>query len=313
MYEHPGNRIGDAWTFVAGETAHLFYLTAPHDAPLVGERPSWDIGHAVSTDLISWEYVGLALTRGRDGAWDDARLATGSVIERGGRYWMAFTGHRAADRPLVQRVGMAVSDDLMHWRKLPESPVSEPDPAHYELAGSGQRAVVHWRDPFLLDLGDEVVQYVCARSRVGDPATRGTVGLAATSNMRDWTVLAPATVDPVAEELEVPQVYCIDDRWYLVFCTQPRWLAPAFRRRFAGHPFRRGDYSMVGDGPRGPFRIHGTGEIVPPTSSLHVYASQLVCWHGQWRLLGTMQSPRRDAISDPIPIAADETGIHASP
>ena len=51
--------------------------------------------------------------RAAPGSWDDKNLATGSVIRRGGRYWMAFTGHKVGEPLFVQRVGMAVSDDLL--------------------------------------------------------------------------------------------------------------------------------------------------------------------------------------------------------
>ena len=77
---------------------------------------------------------------------------------------MAFTGHKMDESLFVQRVGMVVSDDLLLWEKLPENPTSEGDPVHYELVSTGDRTLTHWRDPFLLDTGEEVIQYVCARA-----------------------------------------------------------------------------------------------------------------------------------------------------
>ncbi len=66
---------------------------------------------------------------------------------------------------------------------------------------------------------------------------------------------------------------------------------------------------MVGDSPLGPFRLHGTGEIMPEPHSPPIYASQLVHHDGQWFLLGTTRD--RTAVSDPVMVIADETGIHA--
>ena len=145
MFSLEGRWIGDAWYYEADDAVHMYFLTRPGES-----EAGLDIGHAVSRDLVDWEYLGLALTRGAPGSWDDRNLATGSVIRRRGRYWMAFTGHKEGESLFVQRVGMAVSDDLVRWEKLPGNPTSEADPAHYEQVSTGQRTLTHWRDPFLL-------------------------------------------------------------------------------------------------------------------------------------------------------------------
>ena len=116
----------------------------------------------------------------------------------------------------------------------------------------------------------------------------------------------------MTEEMPVPQVYGIDGRYYRVFCSQEQWLSPSFRSRFPGHTFRSTDYSMVGDSPFGPFRIHGTGEIMPETPPSWCYASQPVRHQEEWFLLGNvLDDAGQSAVSDPAPIVADETGIHA--
>ena len=312
MYAREGHTFGDTWYFVRGEEAHLFCLTKPE-----GSKHGWDIGHLVSRDLRTWDDAGTALRRGAPGAWDDKGLATGSVIERDGIYWMAYTGHHSGDEHMVQRVGMAFSRDLHHWEKIEENPVSEAAPPHYELMSTGKRVMVHWRDPFLLADGERVLQFVCARRTHGDPTSRGTVGAAESRDMRRWTLLPPLEHDRMTEEMEVPQVYRIGGRCYLVFCTiagdprVPDMLSPSFTRRFPGHRFRRGDYSMVGRSPLGPFRIHGTGEIFA-RSPVTVYASQLVDFRGEWFLLGTEHAKGGARISDPYPVTADETGVHVT-
>ena len=83
------HRIGDAWYYAEEDCVHTFFL-----ARNLSEGGGNGIGHAVSRDLVNWEYLGLALERGPAGSWDDKNLATGSVIHRGGRYWMAYTGHK---------------------------------------------------------------------------------------------------------------------------------------------------------------------------------------------------------------------------
>ena len=306
MFRLDGHDIGDAW-FYAADALHMYFLTKPE-----GSTAGWDIGHAATSDMVGWEFLGLAMTRGTPGSWDDKSLATGSVVLRDGRSWMAYTGHKIDEPLFVQRVGMAVSDDLVRWEKLPENPTSEADPAYYELVSTGQRTLTHWRDPFLLDTGEDVVQYVCARNTDGDISSRDTVGLARSTDVRNWETLPPLEHDPIAEEMEVPHVYAIAGRYYLVFCAHAQWLSPSYRSRFPGHTFRSTDYSMVGDSPFGPFRIHGTGEIMPKAPSSWWYASQLVRHDREWSLLGTVRDDAgRTAISDPVPVVAGETGIHA--
>jgi beta-fructofuranosidase len=265
--------------------------------------------------MVEWEYVGLALTRGADGEFDSQTLSTGSVIRRNGRFWIAYSGIRKGENPptrKVHRVGMAVSDDLYHWTKHERNPVNQRDPRFYERLGPVRRAYGQWRDPFLFDAGDRVYQYVCARSWAPDRERRGTVGLAASRDMANWQVGPPLQVEPVARELEVPQVYRIDRRYYLVFCTPISSLTTAFMQGFPGHLFRRGDYSMVGDSPSGPFEIHGTGEILAEDAVVKPYASRLVRWDGQWVLIGTVREGGATFLCDPIPVVADATGVHAA-
>lgn len=315
----PGRYIGDAWFYVEGRTCHCFFLTAPDTVPIAERWLHWDIGHAVSDDLVHWRDLGLALERGPAGAWDSAKLATGSVIRHGGRYWMAYTGHRQGEHPVVQRVGMAVSDDLTTWRKLPENPVTQADSRRYERIGSGSRTVGHWRDPFLFRRGEFIYHAVCARARTGDVATRGTVGLARSLDLRRWEVLPPLAIEAVAEEMEVPQIYAIDGRYYLVFCTQPRWLSPGFQARYPQHRWQPSDYCMVSESLFGPYHMGGSGEIIPtrgekaPPVGERPYASQLVRWKGKWFLMGTVVRTVRgtgdDYVCDPLPVRAEENGL----
>ena len=305
MFVHKDHYIGDAWYFVADDTVHMFFLTFP-----LGREGRWDIGHAISQDLIHWDYVGVALEPGPEGAWDGQTLATGSVLRRDGQYWMAYTG--CEDEGFrTQRVGMAVSDDLMKWEKLPENPQTQAGPPHYEQMSTGRRKMIHWRDPFLFDDGEAVYQFVCARRSDGDEATRGTAAVTRSTDMVNWEIMGPLEHDRISQEMEVPQLYHIDGRWYLVFCTPGSFLAPSFARRFADGVPGRGNFSMVGDSPFGPFHVHGTGQIVPHGKDEYFYAAQLVNLRQEWYLLVTEDDGDNHRISDPLLIRADDTGVHA--
>ncbi len=232
MFSLPGHTIGDAWFAVNDSVAHCFFCTSPEpDADW-----HWDIGHAVSRDLVRWEYVGLALERGADESWDSQTLSTGSVLAWNGCFWMAYSALRRHENPptrKVHRVGLAVSDDLYTWTKYEHNPVNERDPRHYERLGPVHKAYGQWRDPFLFPAGDRVYQYVCARGKFPDRHRRGTVGLASSRDMRTWQVEPPLHVDPIATELEVPQVYRIAGA--TICSSAPRPTAYS-RRSSAGFP-----------------------------------------------------------------------------
>ena len=129
--------------------------------------------------------------------------------------------------------------------------------------------------------------------------------------MHKWENLPPVQHDRIAEEMEVPQIYQIDKRWYLVFCTLGRFLSDRFADRFGGRVPERSNFSMVGESPLGPFRVHGTGQIVSHPPDSYFYAAQLVRLQNKWYLLATVHDKNSERISDPVPVFADDTGVHA--
>ena len=312
MYVHEGYGIGDAWYFTDEDAGivHMFYLTGALNKG--GPR---GIGHAVSRDLFNWETLPLASRPGPPGSWDDFSMLTGSVIKYRGRYWMSYGATSTVGNPpgrWVQRAGMAVSDDLVTWQKLPECPLSQAGSPYYEQKSTGQREnYQHWRDQFLFVKDDVVYEFICARRTDGDVATRGTVAVARSTDMRSWEVLPPIEHDRVAEEMEIPQVYRINGRWYLLFTTLGRLLSPEFASRFQGEVPEQVNLCMVGDSPFGPFHIHGTGRTENHAPDAYFMAAQLAQLHGDWYLLATIHDEVSKRISDPVPVYADETGVHA--
>lgn len=205
----PGWYIGDSWYYLHNSEAHCFFLTAPETIPVAERWNHWDIGHAVSTDLRRWEYVGLALEKGEPGSWDSQKLATGSIVFHARRFWMAYTGIENVGGYWIPRTGMAVSDDLYHWRKVESKPTTQPDGIVYSSGSRAANVSQSWRDPFLMQIEGTFFQYICARP--SDDSAAGAVELASSSDLQQWSLKPPVVVQPFARELEVPQVYRIGD------------------------------------------------------------------------------------------------------
>ena len=87
---------------------------------------------------------------GRPGSWDDYAIWTGSVIVREGLAYMFYTGTCQAKKGLVQRIGLAVSTDLVHWERDPGNPLLEVDTRWYEPQSAEQLEVQTWRDPYVV-------------------------------------------------------------------------------------------------------------------------------------------------------------------
>ncbi|MGH2544720.1 MAG: hypothetical protein ACRDIB_18160, partial [Ardenticatenaceae bacterium] len=126
MLTHPGNHLGDSWYYVEGDTIHCFYLTCPER---VERHTSWDIGHATSPNLTDWEIHDLVLRKGPPDSYDGRCPATGSILRFHDRYWLAYTGNWNGPQPTV---ALALSDDLYHWEKLVDNPVTSINPAYYD-------------------------------------------------------------------------------------------------------------------------------------------------------------------------------------
>ncbi len=94
---------------------------------------------ATSTDLVHWEQKGLALAPGAH-AWDKAQVKAATILPEkvGGKYVMYFIGEAT---PWHCSLGMAVSDDLLHWTEPLDHPVMLPRPDHFDSFGVEPGAV----------------------------------------------------------------------------------------------------------------------------------------------------------------------------
>lgn len=274
------SEVGDVEVFPHGEEIHLFHLTLPnHDL----------VQHAVSTDGLSWTAQPPALRTGDPGDCDDDMIWTMSVTERAGRYYMVYTALAYAEGGRVQRTALATSDDLLTWTKHPANPVGAADARWYETDPAG-RTFVSWRDPKPILVGDTYYAAVCAREREGPFLRRGCVGLLASSDLVAWEPRPPLFAPRLAYDLECPQVFEIDGRFYLTAAlmedrTQRYWTAD----RFAG-PY----HTPPGGNELAP-RGHYAGRVCR-WRGLDLY----FCWHRAANDWPGIRNPHGKFIPPPL-------------
>lgn len=317
MLELADHWVWDSWVLDTGEAYHLFFLRASR-ALLDPDRRHLraSVGHAVSTDLHTWTLLPDALVHADAPAWDDLATWTGSaVLDDTGRCWLFYTGLGHGDRGLVQRVGAAVSDDLVSFERVGTGPLVEADRRWYETldtidpAEPGAWPDETWRDPHVLrdPDGDGWHMLVTARAATGPSGGRGVIGHARSHDLRTWEVQPPLTEPSGFPWLEVPQSAVLDGSPVLVFSC---WADPAA----GGAPGRtgtRGDrapgaaggmWTAPGSTLLGPWDLHRARPLTVPS----LYAGHLAHRRdGSSVALGFRDGPAGSfvgAVGDPVPV-----------
>ncbi len=239
--------IGDVDIVYHDGLYHLFHLVLPnHDF----------IAHAVSENGINWRRIRNALFIGDPGSWDDLMLWTMHVSPdpwQDGRWRMFYTGLSRREQGRIQRVGLAVSDDLYAWQKVPvnwedrrgpndpgrvkeavrkarqlESTSAnacfdsasqfplEADPQYYESSLAGQRQWISCRDPFYFRQGQRAWLLAATRVNSGPLVRRGCVGLFEEVAPNQFEARPPLHHPELYDDIEVPNLVMLQDRYYLI-------------------------------------------------------------------------------------------------
>ena len=239
--------IGDVDVVFHDGVYHLFHLVLPnHDY----------IAHAISDNGLNWRRVENALFIGDPGSWDDLMLWTMHVSadpHHEGSWRMFYTGLSRRDQGLVQRTGLAVSEDLYSWTKYdvnwedrrgrsdPDCIKSESakhrrstssrivavqrddsvfpleaESPYYESKVEEPRKWISFRDPFFYH--DSQRSWLLSAARVGEGpiVRRGCVGLMEEVSPNHFES-RPALFAPMQyDDIEVPNLFRLEDDFYLL-------------------------------------------------------------------------------------------------
>lgn len=239
--------IGDVDVVYHDGLYHLFNLVLPnHDF----------IAHAVSDNAVNWRRVDNAIFIGDPGSWDDLMLWTMAVSpdpHKPGSWRMFYTGLSRCDQGVKQRIGLAVSDDLYRWKKVPtwwedrrgkRDPAAikqvihdleaqqctrikathdadsayplEPNLEYYEASYDDDRNWISFRDPFYYRENGQGYLIMAARSNHGPLVRRGCVGVMKEVAPNRFEVRPPLYEPMHYDDIEVPNLFKMDDSYYLV-------------------------------------------------------------------------------------------------
>jgi beta-fructofuranosidase len=307
----PDKWVWDFW-FARDAQHHVFYLQAPRSLRRSELRHhNASIGHAISSDMRRWHVLPDALHPGPAGSWDDLATWTGSVIEHDGRWHMLYTGVNRSERGLIQRIGLAVSDDLVHWTKHAANPVLETDGRWYELLDPTRWRDQSWRDPWLfVDRNGDVCVLITARTREGAADGAGVLAHACSSDLVEWEVHPPLTPPGEFAQVECPQLIPIDDRYLILFSCLAEDHSAARMQRL-GHDPVTGTYVFSAQTLGGPYSA--SARPVAQANGLGpLYAGKIVENEPTgWAFIAFRGDGDRDfagELTDPLPLRIQDNG-----
>jgi beta-fructofuranosidase len=294
--------VWDFWLVETETEYHAFYLQAPREIKANDRHLNTSVGHAVSTDLTTWDVLGDALTSSAGPAFDDFAIWTGSVVRGDDGSWhMFYTGLSQADGGQVQRIGVATSTDLHSWTRRGTQALVTSDARWYDqFAVSGRPEA--WRDPWVIrdPDGDGWHMLVTAAGRDIEQGQQGVLGHARSTDLVSWEVQPPLSAPRSGfAQLEVPQLAVVDAEPVLLFnCLGPE--LPASRRESGESG---GVWVLRPESLLGPYDVARATRLTDES----LYVGKLIQRRdGRWVLLAFVNQDADGAfvgsISDPIPV-----------
>jgi beta-fructofuranosidase len=153
-----------------------------------------------------------------------------------------------------QRIGHAVSDSIDGpWERVGSGLVLDLDERFYEEHAEGRWHDRALRDPWVLPekIDGAYHMFYTARRNDGPLYERGVIGHAVSPDLVHWTATAPVYAGGHYGQLEVPQVFERDGKWYCVFCNVAAHWSEDMRAAHQGGV--SGTHYLVSDHPLGPW------------------------------------------------------------
>lgn len=259
MNYHPeGMQMWDAWFCTKGDTVHAFHLQRLRANSARSVTESDGIGHAVSKDLVHWEERPMAILPGEQGGLEDMGLFTGCTVGDGERYYTFYTMRSTREAGRVQRTGVAISSDdaLDRWEKYAGNPVIVPDSRYYcSPDAPALYGTVDCRDLCVVESPDGKGYYgfYAARLPAEEMPEGAAIACCYSEDLLHWTQLPPAFRAERFSIVEVPEVFLLGGKWYMLMLCNNEY---GNRDIFPEEPrLTMGTIYAVADSIQGPYRL----------------------------------------------------------
>jgi len=260
----------DAWYIEKDGTVHAYHLQQ-------GDK-MLPLGHISSDDLINWRHHKSILPPLTDDSIPDDYYekwtgCTFSLPDKEGYaiyYTMLAKDHN-------QSIGMAVTNDLETVSEYNGKPVLKPDPKLFLARENIEKypgAIVDCRDMLVVYLEEEELYYgyFAASAHCIRECPVGVVAAARSKDMINWEDQSIVFVPEQNGVIEVPDVFFLEDKWYLTFLSGAN---------YAGRAVCSDDYVnsctmyAVSESPLGPF-VAGNGNILIGGTAMSGYSCRSV-------------------------------------
>lgn len=216
-----GTRYVNDHSFIRGRDNrwHLFHIVGPVGKGCYDPGSEVSFGHAVSTDLRTWQPASDMLSVDPDSKHEPHHLFAPYVCEKDGTYFMFYAGINQTLK--IESMCLARSGDLCRWEKHPFNPVFRPSRNWAEYSpNSGVWGCC--RDAHVMaHPGYGYILYYVTWIK-GTGGRRVALGAAVSDNLVSWQDAGPVLIRDSAAgysttSLESPCVVARDGRYFLFY------------------------------------------------------------------------------------------------
>lgn len=286
LYHPKGLYVWDTWYFEFEGALHCIHLQIPRPD---SDRPSEEngaIGHAVSTDLMHWTTLSPALYRGAPGAIDDGELWTGCVFQKDGTQYLYYTARSVAEGCYINRIALACATDGAHFERWHENPIITPDERWYCSREKPLGVRMHgWPIVDCRDLcvvadpeGNGYYGFFAARRPAQTTAESSVIAIAHSDDLIHWEQLPPCFTPEHFGCVEVPEVFYLNGKWYMLCLTGNRY---GHRGRVSDPLLREATIYAAADRVQGPYRMLPEDNVVFGSIFAQGYCGKTVLWRGE--------------------------------
>lgn len=272
MFQPSGRRLGDFDIIVKGKKLYCLFIDRDKKDMVPESAVGNNYGLAVSKDGFNWEYLG-SVFEGK-AKWNKGSLWAMDVFFDSGKYYLMYSAVatlKGKDHHDGQQVGLAVSQDLVKWKDEGVVISNEMTGEFYYPKGKGKFC---WRDPYVFKIKGDYYCLLAAKDKKKEFGKSGCIGLFKSKDLKNWEALGPVFSPGKYKEVEVPSLYEIGGKWFLLFGVCKNEI---YDMKYA-----------VGESALGPFREPKGNELLPTMC----YMGKIVEWKGKKWLFHWVRSKK---------------------